>query len=114
MLIKDCLELVPEKEQLKVIVFEGNKNMFFTWLEYTSKKDASYLFKIEWSYNETTKKADIHLILDSVKKDYSSIVKQVVRGIECYYEKEYGSSIHLLIKKTYRKKETLLDLLFLK
>lgn len=114
MLIKKCLEELPEKDQIKIVVFDGNKEMFYGWFEYTSKKGIAYLFKIELEYNPKEKRVHVQLILDGIKKEYSSIVQNVMNALKLYYENEYGTPISFLVEKTYRKKEVLFELLSLK
>ena len=82
MLIKECLEYVPEKDQLKVVVFEGEKEAFYGWFEYISKKGVTYLFKLELECDMINKKVDVQLVLDGIKKEYSSIVEKVLRSIK--------------------------------
>lgn len=114
MLIEECLELLSEKDQVKVVVFEGNKEMFYGWFEYTSKKGVSYLFKVELTCDMVNKAVRVHLILDGVKKEYTSIVQTIVNSLKTYYEKEQGTLISFSIEKTYQKKEVLFELLSLK
>lgn len=114
MLIKDCLERVSEKEQIKVVVFEGNKESFYAWFEYTSKKEVPYLFKLEFNYDALSEQTTIHLVLDSLKKEYSAVVDKILGAIQHHYKTQLGITLSLSVEKTYRKKEVLLDLLSLR
>lgn len=114
MLITECLETVSEKDQIKVVVFDGDIEMFYGWFEYTSKKGVAYLFKVELVCDLDNKVVRVHLILDGVKKEYTSIVQNIVTSLKTYYEKECNAPISFSVEKTYRKKEILLELLSLK
>lgn len=112
MLIKEIIKNSKFKDELKIVVFEGDPNKFYGWFEYRNK-NVQYNFKITLEMIEKDK-ISLNLILDGVRKEYRNLIQDIISSIQIFYNEKNGIDIKYNIEKKYLKKEALLDLLCLK